>query len=53
LAALLELAWIAQMIANNTTGSAAHRATTNAIRLPMRLVTGAQSIPEASCKGFP
>jgi hypothetical protein len=33
------------------TGKAAQRASTDAVRLPMRLVTAVQSIQETSCEG--
>src|SRR5690348_11373752 len=49
----VKLVSYARIIANNRTGTMAHTAAIHAKRLPMRLVTGTQSIPEASCKaGF-
>src|SRR5882757_4801600 len=48
-----ELASRAAAIANSTTGTAAHSASTHAIRLPMRLVKAVQPIPLASCTYFP
>src|SRR6185312_3984904 len=47
----VKLVSYARIVANNRTGTMAHTAAIHAKRLPMRLVTGAQSIPEASCKG--